>query len=272
MQLCAHSLRRVAFGYTPQMGSVLPGKEFPVSWSASWRWPLRQEVESLANKNPPTLHIPTVFVQGLRVFFEHQTALLVRSLYLLAVPSVVLVVWQASEDTRDSNPLFFWVYLLIWFGSFAVAGYAGWPLARTVLAAASPDADPSLHGDDWWVRDGFVRATAVFSFTVAVGTVFLVIPGLMVLMIYTFYPFLIVERKAKGFSALAASSELTTGNRMRLLGLVLILTLLFVPAGWLFYLWGPGTTGIVAMWALGAPALSVAAATMASAYRTILNT
>ena len=226
----------------------------------------------MANKNPPTLHIPTVFVQGLRVFFEHQTALLVRSLYLLAVPSVVLVVWQASEDTRDSNPLFFWVYLLIWFGSFAVAGYAGWPLARTVLAAASPDADPSLHGDDWWVRDGFVRATAVFSFTVAVGTVFLVIPGLMVLMIYTFYPFLIVERKAKGFSALAASSELTTGNRMRLLGLVLILTLLFVPAGWLFYLWGPGTTGIVAMWALGAPALSVAAATMASAYRTILNT
>lgn len=185
----------------------------------------------------------------------------------MAVPVAVLLVWRASESTRETNLLFFWIYLLIWMGSFLVTGYVGWPLARTALAAVSPDARPG--GDDWWVRDGFVRATAAFSFTVAVGMVFLVIPGLMVLMIYTFYPFLIIEKKAKGFLSLAHSAELTRGNRMRLLVLVLILVVLFIPAATLFYLWGPGVGGLLAAWILGAPVPALGAVTMAAAYRTL---
>jgi hypothetical protein len=180
---------------------------------------------------------------------------------------MVLLIWQASEGTRETNPLFFWVYLIIWLGSFAVAGYVGWPLAQTALAAASPEYTP--QEGDWWVRDGFVRATAVFSSTVAVGFLFLLIPGLMVLMIYTFYPFLIIEHKSKGFLSLAVSAEMTRGNRMRLLVLVLMLTTLFIPAGWLFYLLTPGMLGILAFWLLGAPPLAIAAAAVAAAYRTI---
>ena len=210
-----------------------------------------------------------MLAEGVRAFLRAPSALLTRSLLLLAVPAVVLVVWRASEETRESNSLFFWFYLFIWLGSFAVAGYLGWPLARVALGAASPDYDPDR--EDWWVRDGFVRATAAFSFTVAVGMVFLVVPGLMVLMIYTFFPFLILENRAKGFASLAVSAELTRGNRMRLLVVVLVLALLFVPAGGLFYLLGSGLTGILASWLLGAPALSVAAATMAASYRQIVR-
>jgi len=219
----------------------------------------------------PSLGVPRVLAEGVGAFFRYPRALLARSALVMVIPAVVLLVWQSSADTRDANPLFFWVYLLIWFGSFPVAGYVSWPLARAALAAASPQPGPYLHPDDWWVRDGFVRATAVFSFTVAVGSLFLVIPGLMVLMIYTFYPFLIVDRRAEGFRALATSSELTRGNRMALLVLVLILALLFTPAGFLFYMWTPGFAGAVALWLLGAPALAIGATTMATAYLTIRN-
>ncbi len=220
----------------------------------------------MLDNKPLPLPLGTVLLQGIRAFLNSPAALTARSLYVSAVPAVVLVIWQASENTREGNPLFFWVYLFIWCGSFFVTGYVGWPLARTALAAASADLS-SDRDDDWWVRDGFVRATAAFSFTVAVGMVFLVIPGLMVLMIYTFYPFLIIEKKTKGFMSLAMSAELTRGNRMRLLVVVLVMAVLFVPAGALFYLWEPGLARVLAFWVLSAPALAVAAATVAAAYR-----
>ena len=182
----------------------------------------------------------------------------------MAVPSLVLLVWQSAENLRETNPLFFWFYLLIWLGGFVGTGYAGWPLARTALATASPDYIPS--DDDWWVRDGFVRTTAVFCFTVAVGTVFLVVPAILVLMIYSLYPFVIVDKKAKGFGSLALSSELGKGNRMPLLGLMLAALLFFSPAIFLFFQIS-GFPGILALWVLGAPALSLVATTMATAYR-----
>jgi len=201
-------------------------------------------------------------------FLRSPVPLLIRSLVLMAVPSLVLLVWQSAENLRETNPLFFWFYLLIWLGGFVVTGYAGWPLARTALAAVSPDYAPG--DDDWWVRDGFVRTTAVFCFTVAVGTVFLVVPAILVLMIYSLYPFVIVDRKAKGFGSLAVSSELGRGNRMPLLGLMLAALLFFAPAIILFsQIAGP--PGILALWVLGAPALSLVATTMAAAYRILIS-
>ena len=66
--------------------------------------------------------------------------------------------------------------------------------------------------NDWWVRDGFVRATAVFSSHGGGGILVPASPGPDVLMIYTFYPFLIIERRSKGFNSLAVSAELTRGK------------------------------------------------------------
>ena len=197
-------------------------------------------------------------------FLRSPVPLLIRSLVLMAVPCMVLLVWQSAESLRETNTLFFWFYLLVWLGGFFVTGYAGWPLARTALSAVSPDY--VLADDDWWVRDGFVRTTAVFCFTVAVGTVFLVVPAILVLMIYSLYPFVIVDKKAKGFVSLAFSSELGKGNRMPLLGLMLAALLFFAPAIFLFFQVA-GPPGILALWVLGAPALSLVATIMAAAYR-----
>ncbi len=201
-------------------------------------------------------------------FLRSPVPLLIRSLVLMAVPSLVLLVWQSAESLRETNTLFFWFYLVVWLGGFFVTGYAGWPLARTALSAVSPD--HVLADDDWWVRDGFVRTTAVFCFTVAVGTVFLVVPAILVLMIYSLYPFVIVDKKAKGFGSLAISSELGKGNRMPLLVLMLAALLFFAPAIVLFsQIAGP--PGILALWALGTPALSLVATIMAAAYRILTS-
>lgn len=201
-------------------------------------------------------------------FLRSPAPLLIRSLVLMAVPSLVLLVWQSAENLRGTNSLFFWFYLLIWLGGFVVTGYASWPLARTALAAVSPDYVPA--DDDWWVRDGFVRTTALFCFTVAVGTVFLVVPAILVLMIYSLYPFVIVDKKAKGFGSLAMSSELGKGNRMPLLGLMVAALLFFAPAIVLFFqIEGP--PGILALWVLGAPAFSLVTTIMAAAYRILTS-
>ena len=208
------------------------------------------------------------FGHGVSAFLRSPVPLLIRSLVLMAVPSLVLLVWQSAESMRETNPLFFWFYLLIWLGGFVATGYTGWPLARTALATASPDYTPA--DDDWWVRDGFVRTTAVFCFTVAVGTVFLVVPAILVLMIYSLYPFVIVDRKAKGFGSLAMSSEFGKGNRLPLLGLMLAALLFFAPAIVLFFQ-NPGLPGILALWLLGAPALSLVATIMAAAYRILTS-
>jgi len=209
------------------------------------------------------LSVSKVLSAGISGFRRHDKRLLARSSYLMAVPALVLLVNQATDS--------YWLNLLIWLLGLSLGGYAAWPLSRTALAAVSSDRSGRPPRDDWWVRDGFVRASAAFFLTVSVGTVFLVVPGIMVLMIYSFYPFLIVERRAGGFQALALSSELSRGNRMRLLRLVLGCSVFFGPGLALLYLWSSSPWGAIAFWVLGTPALAVAAVIMATAYRTIVR-
>lgn len=177
----------------------------------------------------------------------------------MAVPAAVVLVRLAADG--------YWTNLVLWILALVVAGYAAWPVSRIALAAVSPGAPTPPSRDDWWVRDGFVRCSAVFFLTVAVGTVFFVVPGIMVLMIYSLYPFLIVERRAAGFPALAQSSQLTSGNRIRLLGVVVSCAVLFAPAAAAFYAGNQGLATTIALWLLGAPALAFGFTSLAAAYR-----
>jgi hypothetical protein len=218
----------------------------------------------MPRREPPVFRVGAVFGDGLTGLGRSPFSLLVRSASVMAVPTAVLLIRQATDS--------FWTHLVVWLLGLALGGYAAWPLATTALSTVSPGRKAGVSGDDWWARDGFVRASVVFLFTVAVGTVFLVVPGIMVLMIYSLYAFLIVERKATGFEALALSSELTRGNRVRLLRLVLICLLLFVPAGAALYVSSRTPMGVIGMLVLGTPALALASATWAAAYRTITRT
>ena len=218
----------------------------------------------MPRREPPAVRAGGVLREGLAGFGRDPSSLLIRSAYLMAVPTAVLLVSRSTDN--------YWANLLVWLLGLALGGYAAWPLSRTALAAVSPGRGRTLSGEDWWVRDGFVRASAAFYFTVAVGTLFLIVPGIMVLMIYSLYPFLIVERKAEGFQALALSSELTRGNRIRLLGLVVICLAQFVPAGALLYWAGTNPLGIVGVLVLGTPALALTSTIGAAAYRTLTST
>ncbi|MDE0437594.1 MAG: hypothetical protein OXJ36_04260 [bacterium] len=215
----------------------------------------------MPRREPPVLRVGSVFREGLAGFGREPTSLLVRSAYLMAVPTAVLLVSRAADN--------YWADLAVWLLGLALGGYAAWPLSRSALAVTSSGRHRRPSEDDWWVRDGFVRASVTFYFTVAVGTLLLFVPGIMVLMIYSLYPFLIIERKARGFEALALSSELTRGNRLRLLQLLLICLALFVPAAFLLYRSGTSPLGVIGMLVAGTPALAVGSVTWAAAYRTI---
>ena len=218
----------------------------------------------MPSREPPVLQVGNTLREGLAGYRRDPASLLVRSAYLMAVPTAILLLDRSTDN--------YWANLAAWLLGLVLGGYAAWPLSRTALAAVSPRRRSSLARDDWWVRDGFVRASAAFFFTVAVGTVFLIVPGLMVLMIYSLYPFLIVERRAEGFQALALSSELTRGNRIRLLRLVVVCLVLFAPAAALLYLTGTSAPVVIGMLVLGTPALALASVIWAAAYRTITGT
>ncbi len=187
--------------------------------------------------------------------------LLLRSAVLAAVPALVLLARQATDS--------YWLNLLVWLLGVTLAGYAAWPLSRHALAATSPHQPAPPSADDWWARDGFVRASMVFYITVAVGVVFLVVPGVMVIMIYCLYPFFIVDRKARGIRALAYSSEMSRGNRIRLLGLQLVLLTAFAPGVASLYLWNTGPGSVIAFWVLITPALAAAFTIIAAGYRAL---
>lgn len=217
----------------------------------------------MPSREPPALRVGSVFGEGLAGFGRHPASLLARATYLMAVPTAVLLLRQATDN--------FWANLVVWLLGLVLGGYAAWPLSRAALATVSPGRR-KLPADDWWVRDGFVRTSVTFYFTVAVGTLLLFVPGIMVLMIYSLYPFLIIERRARGLEALALSSELTRGNRIRLLQLVVICLVLFVPGAALLYRYGSSPLGAIGMLVAGTPALALASATWAAAYRTITRT
>lgn len=218
----------------------------------------------MPSREPPSLHVGDTLREGLAGFGRDTSSLLVGSAYLMAVPTAILLLDRSTDN--------YWANLAAWLLGLILGGYASWPLSRTALAVVSRGRRSAPAADDWWVRDGFVRASVGFFFTVAVGTVFLIVPGIMVLMIYSLYGFLIVEGRAKGFQALALSAELTRGNRIKLLRLVLICLVLFAPAAALLYLTGSSPLGIIGMLVLGTPALALASVTWAAAYRAITRT
>ena len=197
-------------------------------------------------------------------FGQNPSSLLIHSAYPMAVPTAVLLLDRSTDN--------YWANLAAWLLGLVLGGYAAWPLSRTALAVVSRGRLRVPAADDWWVRDGFVRASVAFFFTVAVGTVFLIVPGIMVLMIYSLYGFLIVEGRAKGFQALALSAELTRGNRIKMLRLLLVCLVLFAPAVAILYISGSSPSGIIGMLVVGTPALAMASATWAVAYRTITRT
>ena len=219
----------------------------------------------------PKIGYNQVLKEARQGFRGNSYPLMARASLLMAVPAVVLLIRTATDN--------YWAYLTIWTLGLVIMGYTSWPLARTALAAVTPGmVAPS---EDWWVRDGFVRASMGFFLTLLIGLLILVIPALMVAMIYSLYPFCIIEKRAKGMQSLAMSSEWSRGNRLRILRILVFCSALFVPA--LIALNLSNQTdpfmgmelrdmemlGILGFWVFGIPALAFTSVFVAAAYREI---
>jgi len=219
----------------------------------------------------PKISYKQILKEARRGFRGNSYPLMARASLLMAVPAIVLLI-----NTTDPN---FLAYLAFWTLGLAIVGYTAWPLARAALAAVTPEL--GARSDDWWVRDGFVRASMGFFLTFGVGVVLFVVPALMVAMIYSLYPFLIIEKRAKGMQALAVSSEWSTGNRLRILRVLIFGMALFVPAlislnfvrqDTSFMGMELGDIAVVAtfgFWVFGTPALAFSSVLVAAVYREI---
>ena len=90
----------------------------------------------------------------------------------------------------------------------------------------NPDtADLSLlwHPQPFWK---YLGASLLLSFTVAVGFVLLIVPGVIFALMFMFAPFIVIERVLGPIDAMKASNQLTRGHKWQLLGLVLLLVLI----------------------------------------------
>ena len=95
-----------------------------------------------------------------------------------------------------------------------------------LAAHDNPDtADLSLlwHPQPFWK---FLGASLLLSFTVAVGFVLLIVPGVIFALMFMFAPFIVIERELGPIDAMKASNQLTRGHKWQLLGFVLLLVLI----------------------------------------------
>lgn len=77
----------------------------------------------------------------------------------------------------------------------------------------------------------FFVATVVYAVVVFVGFLFLIVPGVILLLRLRFYPYYIIDKNKGAFEALQVSYSATQGSTWNLLGLILVASLIssFIP-------------------------------------------
>ncbi len=84
-----------------------------------------------------------------------------------------------------------------------------------------------VNSDHLWAPAGkfwaFLAATVVFVILVVMGTLFFVIPGIIVALLFAFYPYFLVEHRCGPIQALKASAAITSGAMWELFLLFLVL-------------------------------------------------
>ena len=94
----------------------------------------------------------------------------------------------------------------------------------------------ALHeGESFEIKDFFSLPDNIFIFTaglmlfsiiVSVGYIFLIIPGIILYLMFSMFPFLMIEKKLSPVEALKESARLTKGSRLKILGCFLLITFL----------------------------------------------
>jgi len=74
----------------------------------------------------------------------------------------------------------------------------------------------------------YLLATILFYLAASVGLALLVVPGIIVMVVFGYYPFFIIDQGLGPVDALKASAALTEGVRLKLFGFGLVVILLYL--------------------------------------------
>ncbi len=119
-----------------------------------------------------------------------------------------------------------------------------------------------VNSDHLWAPAGkfwaFLGATIIYLVLLCMGTLFFVVPGIIVSLLFSFYPYFLVEHRCGPIQALKASAAITSGALWELFFLFLVLGIIesFSP---MFFLVG------------AIPAYIFSKFTMVCVYRSLLN-
>ncbi len=90
----------------------------------------------------------------------------------------------------------------------------------------------------------YIGASILFGLAVGIGTVILIVPGIIVYIVFHFFNFLIADKNLGGITALGKSAEITRGARWKLFLFGLLATVINI-AGVLCLLVGAIPAGLV---------------------------
>ena len=87
-----------------------------------------------------------------------------------------------------------------------------------------------LKYDDIWSINGiywpYLIASILFGVSVALGSILLIVPGIMIAIAWMFYTYLIIDKGLQPVEALKKSAEITKGYRWQLFGFMIVLVLI----------------------------------------------
>jgi uncharacterized membrane protein len=150
---------------------------------------------------------------------------------LMVIAFIAESIFQVPNQTIDDSP---GLSVVIWLVSFAVSTFVQMGWARVTLRFVDEgQAELADLFNAYPVYLNFLIATLIFTVALAIGFLLLIVPGIIVLLWFGFYQYVIVDRGLGPIEGLMRSMQLTEGVRMRLLlfGLVFIgLNLLGVAA------------------------------------------
>lgn len=116
------------------------------------------------------------------------------------------------------------------------------------------DGKEASYRNFWSDRDKFLPflgASVLFGIMLALGFVLLIVPGVIVLVTFGLYSYLIVDKKAGVIEALKMSASLTKGNRWNLF--------LFLLAGFFINVGGALLLGVGLLWTIPTTTIAFAA-------------
>ncbi len=141
---------------------------------------------------------------------------------------VVKIAWQSMNIAE----LFFslvWVLLFIFFSSaFGVIVQ----LVNAYIALKIYDTDVVCWRDIFNVQTLFftaLSASVLYMFGVLCGTILLIVPGIILYVRWIFFMYAVVDGKGSAFECLKHSFEITRGNMLCIIGLMVTFGLLSFP-------------------------------------------